>query len=150
MVFLLWAREGGIYALAHVRGGSEKGESWYKGGHKETKPNTWKDFISCTEYLIDKKYTSQDKMSVWSGSAGGILVGRAITEKPELYAAAIVDAGMLNMLRIEKGLNGSNSAKEFGSIKTKERFQMVIRNGCFSSFKEKYKLSSNFINYRPK
>ncbi|HET8963181.1 MAG TPA: prolyl oligopeptidase family serine peptidase, partial [Chitinophagales bacterium] len=85
---LVWLKNGGVYAIAHVRGGGEKGEAWYKGGVKSTKPNSWKDFIACGEYLIKNKYTTSEKLGAKGVSAGGITVGRAITEKPEIFKAA--------------------------------------------------------------
>ncbi|GAA0713615.1 prolyl oligopeptidase family serine peptidase [Aquimarina litoralis] len=133
--FLLYAKEGGIYALAHVRGGGEKGDSWYKGGFKQTKPNTWKDFIACTEYLIDKKYSSKGKIAIWSGSAGGITIGRAMTERPDLYNAVIIDRGMLNMERIEEGINGANSAKEFGTAKDSIELKGLLAMDSFNHLK---------------
>ena len=82
------ALRGVVVAYAHPRGGSEKGEAWYKAGYKTTKPNTWKDFISCAEYLVKKGYTSPQKLGGTGTSAGGILITRAITERPDLFAAA--------------------------------------------------------------
>ena len=76
-------------AYAHPRGGGKKGETWYKGGYKTTKPNTWKDFISCAEYLVKKGYTSPSHLTGVGTSAGGILISRAITERPDLFAAAV-------------------------------------------------------------
>ena len=73
------ALRGVVVAYAHPRGGSEKGEEWYRGGYKTTKPNTWKDFISCAEYLVEKGYTSPAKLGGVGTSAGGILISRAIT-----------------------------------------------------------------------
>jgi prolyl oligopeptidase len=122
---LHWIHEGGIYATAHVRGGGEKGDDWHKGGYKQTKPNTWKDFIACTEYLIKKGYTSTEKMAIWGGSGGGILIARAITERPDLYSAAVIDAGLINMLRSEFGANGKTLIKEFGTIKDSTEFQAL-------------------------
>ena len=109
--------KGVIVAIPHVRGGGEKGEEWYKGGFKNTKPNTWKDFNSCAEYLIQNKYTSAKKIIVHSGSLGGILVAGAINEKPNLYGAAISGSGVLNSLRMEKMPNGSYLTGELGTIK---------------------------------
>jgi prolyl oligopeptidase len=79
---------GVVLAYAHVRGGSEKGESWYKAGYKVTKPNTWKDFISAAEYLIKKGYTKADKLAGTGTSAGGILISRPVTERPDLFGAS--------------------------------------------------------------
>ena len=90
--WLPWFDRGGVLAVAHVRGGGEYGEDWYKAGYKATKPNTWRDAIACAEWLVANKYTSSAKLSIMGGSAGGIFVGRSITERPELFGAA-VDAG---------------------------------------------------------
>jgi len=111
------AVKGVIIAMAHVRGGSEKGEAWYKAGFKTTKPNTWKDFNSCAQYLIKKGYTSANKLAGMGGSAGGILISRAITERPDLYAAAICNVGTANAMRMEFAPNGPNNIPEFGTVK---------------------------------
>jgi len=84
-----WIERGGILAVAHVRGGGEFGDQWRLAGQKLTKPNTWRDFIASAQYLIDHKYTSTPKLGIWSQGAGGILIGRAVTERPDLFAAAV-------------------------------------------------------------
>ncbi len=109
--------KGVIVAETHPRGGSEKGESWYKAGYKTTKPNTWKDFIACGEYLVKSNYTSPAHLIGEGTSAGGILIGRAITERPDLFAAAISNVSCSNALRFENTPNGPNNAREFGTIK---------------------------------
>ena len=114
--FLTWARTGGVMAIAHVRGGGELGKNWYKGGLKTTKPNTWKDLISCAEWLINKKFTTPKKLAIAGASAGGILIGRAITERPDLFAVAIPMVGAMNTLRLEQSANGPANAVEFGTI----------------------------------
>jgi prolyl oligopeptidase len=106
-----------VVAVAHVRGGSEKGQDWYKAGYKTTKPNTWKDFISCAEYLIAKGYTSANKLAGEGTSAGGILISRAIAERPDLFAAAICNVGCANAMRLEFSANGQGNIPEFGTIK---------------------------------
>ena len=111
------ALHGVVFAIAHVRGGSEKGEAWYRAGFKTTKPNTWKDFISCAEYLIAKGYTSPQKLAGTGTSAGGILITRAITERPDLFAAAVCNVGCANALRMEFSPNGPVNAPEFGTVK---------------------------------
>ena len=115
--YLLPTTKGAIFAIAHVRGGSELGDNWYKSGFKTTKPNTWKDLIACTEYLINKKYTSSKKVAIYSASAGGILIGRAMTERPDLFAVAIPEVGSLNSLRSEFSPNGPINIPEFGTVK---------------------------------
>jgi prolyl oligopeptidase len=106
-----------VVAIPHVRGGSEKGEAWYRAGYKTTKPNTWKDFISCAEYLVEKGYTSPQKLAGTGTSAGGILISRAVTERPDLFAAAICNVGCANAMRLEFGANGPVNIPEFGTVK---------------------------------
>ena len=108
--------KGAVFAIPHVRGGSEKGEDWYKAGYKLTKPNTWKDFISCAEYLIEQKYTQPSKLAGTGTSAGGILISRAITERPELFAAAVCNVGAANAMRAEFTSNGPANIPEFGTV----------------------------------
>jgi prolyl oligopeptidase len=135
--FLAWYQRGGIMCVAHVRGGGEKGEAWHLGGYKLTKPNTWRDFIACAQYLIDKKYTSPQKLGVFGASAGGILIGRALTERPDLFAAVQARVGVMNPLRCEAYPNGIPNVPEFGSVKTQEGFEDLysmdalhhVRNG---------------------
>ena len=109
--------KGVVFAIPHVRGGSEKGQDWYKAGYKTTKSNTWKDFISCAEYLIAKGFTSANKLSGMGTSAGGVLISRAITERPDLFAAAICNVGCANALRLEFSSNGPVNIPEFGTVK---------------------------------
>lgn len=96
---------------------AKKGLNWYKAGYKTTKPNTWKDFIASGEWLIKNGYTSPDKLIGEGTSAGGILIGRAITERPDLFAAAINNVGATNILRMEESMNGPGNAPEFGTVK---------------------------------
>ncbi|WP_375605510.1 prolyl oligopeptidase family serine peptidase [Flavobacterium davisii] len=124
---LEWVYNGGMYVYAHVRGGGEKGDDWHKGGYKQTKPNSWKDLISCAEYLIQKKYTSPKHLGVLGVSAGGITVGRGITERPDLFKAAVIKVGILNPLRLETTPNGANNVKEFGTTKIEEEFKALYK-----------------------
>lgn len=115
--FLPLFKRGVILAETHPRGGGEKGSAWHMGGIKSTKPNTWKDFISSAEYLIANRYTSK-KLLIGEGySAGGIMIGRAITERPDLFGASIHNVPLSNPLRGENRANGDADAKEFGTVK---------------------------------
>lgn len=116
---LAWLERGGVLAYAHVRGGGAFGKAWHHAGRKLTKPNTWKDFIACAEYLVNERYTSPAKLAGRGGSAGGILIGRAITDRPDLFAAANIAVGCVDMLRFETTMNGPPNVPEFGTI-TKE------------------------------
>jgi prolyl oligopeptidase len=126
-----WYERGGILAISHVRGGGENGEEWYRAGFQQTKPNTWKDFIACAEYLIEEKYTSPAKLAGEGVSAGGILIGRAITERPDLFAVAIPRVGCLNQVRFETTPNGVNNTPEFGSCETEAGFQALYEMDAF-------------------
>ena len=111
------ALRGVVLAYAHPRGGSEKGEAWYKAGYKTTKPNTWKDFISCAEFLVKKGYTSPGHLAGTGTSAGGILISRAITTRPDLFGAAVCNVGCANAMRLEFSPNGPVNTPEFGTVK---------------------------------
>ena len=115
-IMLNFVKEGGVFGIAHVRGGGEKGDTWHKGGLKTTKHNTWRDLIACTEHLINEKFTSKEHTAIYGGSAGGIMVTRAIIERPDLFQVAISDAGYLNPFRAEMlGAAGSNTS-EYGKV----------------------------------
>ena len=131
-----WINHGGVYAVAHVRGGGEKGLQWHLGGQKLKKENTWKDVISCVEYLHSKKYSQPEKTAGWGASAGGIAVGKAVLERPELFSAAVITSGMLNTVRLESSPNGRNNAKEFGTIKIKEEFESLLNMDVYHSIKK--------------
>jgi len=120
---LAWLDKGGVYAVAHVRGGGVYGEDWHRWGMKLTKPNTWRDFIACAEYLVDHKFTSSSKLAGEGASAGGITIGRAFTERPDLFAAALDRVGVSNPLRSEFSSNGPANIPEFGSVKTQPGFE---------------------------
>lgn len=114
---LALVNQGVVLAYAHVRGGGEKGENWHLAGYKTTKPNTWKDFIACAEYLVKNGYTSKERLAGTGTSAGGILIGRAITARPDLFAAAVCNVGDANALRSEYGTDGPANSKEYGTEK---------------------------------
>lgn len=134
--FLAWYEQGGIYAECHVRGGGEYGEEWHLAGKGATKPNTWRDFIACAEYLIQHKYTSPARLAGSGTSAGGILIGRAITSRPDLFAAAIDWVGASDMLRMETSANGVPNIPEFGSTKTKEGFDDLYAMSAYAHIKD--------------
>lgn len=142
---LLWTNNGGILAIAHVRGGGELGDQWYKAGYKTTKPNTWKDLIACAEYLIKEKYTSPQKIAINGGSAGGILIGRAMTERPDLFAVAIPEVGCLNPLRAEESPNGPVNAPEFGTVKDSVECMALIEMDSYLHVRDGVKYPATLI-----
>jgi prolyl oligopeptidase len=134
---LAWMESGGIFAVANPRGSSVFGQDWYKAGFQATKPNTWKDFIACAEYLVANKYTSSAKLGILGGSAGGITVGRAMTERPDLFAAAVPAVGVLDTVRAETTPNGVPNIPEFGSVKTEAGFKALLAMSTYHNIKEK-------------
>ena len=114
--------EGGSYASCHVRGGGELGDAWRLAGKDRQKPNTWRDLIACGEDLIARGVTTKDKLFIFGGSAGGITMGRAMTERPDLFAGVIDAVPAANTLRSEFSPNGPDNIPEFGSITRRDGF----------------------------
>lgn len=124
--FLTLLEDGGVFAVAHVRGGGEYGEEWHEAGRKATKPNTYKDLIACAEYLIQHGYASAATLGINGGSAGGITVGMAMTERPDLFRVVISDVGDSNALRAEFETDGPANALEYGSVATEAGFRALF------------------------
>ena len=116
---------GGVIVYAHVRGGGERGEAWHLAGMKATKPNTWRDALDAADYMIKAGWTARGRLAIWGTSAGGVMVGRAITERPELFGAAIGEVGMFNPLRFELTSNGPGNDAEFGTVKKEDEFHAL-------------------------
>jgi len=144
-VMRAWYDRGGMIAFAHVRGGGELGEAWHKAGFQATKPNTWKDFIACAQYLADHHYTRAAKLFGWAGSAGGILIGRAIEERPDRFAAAVIDVPAADMLRNETTADGPFSIPEFGSVKTEAGFKALYAMSAYAHVKDGIKYPAVLI-----
>jgi prolyl oligopeptidase len=133
--FLPMFRRGVILAWAHIRGGGEKGEEWHKAGMKITKPNSWKDLIACAEWLTENQYTSPERLGVAGGSAGGIAVGMAVVERPDLFKFAIPAVGLLSMIRFGHSPNGPANAPEFGSVDTREEYAALKAMDAYQNLK---------------
>ncbi|UYZ61562.1 prolyl oligopeptidase family serine peptidase [Hymenobacter weizhouensis] len=133
--YLLWTQQGGILACPHVRGGGELGEAWHKAGQKTTKPNTWKDLIACAEYLTKNNYTAPSKIAINGGSAGGILIGRAMTERPDLFAVAMPEVGCMNAVRMENSPNGPVNTPEFGTMAKEDEAKALLEMDAYHHLK---------------
>lgn len=135
-VILSYTNYGGIFVVPHVRGGGELGDAWHRAGQKENKPNTWKDAIATAKYLIDKGYTNPKKLSIMGGSAGGIFVGRSVTERPDLFVAAAPIVGEMNTVRSEETPNGPVNAPEFGTVKDEAEFKALLEMDSYHALKK--------------
>ncbi|MDJ0581069.1 prolyl oligopeptidase family serine peptidase [Crocosphaera sp.] len=123
---LVWMEMGGVYAVPNLRGGGEYGQEWHQAGMKDKKQNVFDDFIAAAEWLIKNNYTSSQKLAIGGGSNGGLLVGACITQKPNLYAAALPAVGVLDMLRFHKFTIGWAWCPEYGSSENEEEFKTLL------------------------
>ncbi|AAV80988.1 prolyl oligopeptidase family serine peptidase [Idiomarina loihiensis] len=122
-----WLEMGGVYAVANLRGGGEYGKDWHKAGTKMQKQNVFDDFIAAAEYLIEKDYTSPERLAIRGGSNGGLLVGAVMTQRPELFAVALPAVGVLDMLRYHTFTAGAGWAYDYGTANdSKEMFEYLL------------------------
>ncbi|MET0635414.1 MAG: prolyl oligopeptidase family serine peptidase [Chitinophagaceae bacterium] len=128
--------QGGIYAVVNLRGGSEYGEQWHKEGMLEKKQNVFDDFIGAAEYLIKTKYTSSSKLAIRGGSNGGLLVGAAMVQRPELFKVALPAVGVLDMLRYHKFTVGWGWSVEYGSSDSAAQFPYLYKYSPYHNLKK--------------
>jgi prolyl oligopeptidase len=127
---------GGIYAVAHARGGGEFGRDWYMAGYKTTKPNTWRDVIDGAEWLTKSGWTAPKRITVWGTSAGGIMAGRAVTERPDLWAGMIASVGAMNAMRFEFTPNGKQNIAEFGTVEKADEAKALFAMDSYAHLKD--------------
>ena len=128
---------GGVYAIACIRGGSEYGQEWHEAGMLDNKQNVFDDFIAGGEFLITEGYTSPDRLAIRGGSNGGTLVGAVINQRPNLFRVAFPEVGVMDMLRYEQFTIGWAWAVEYGTVKEKNDFENLLSYSPLHNIKKR-------------
>ncbi|WP_428612972.1 prolyl oligopeptidase family serine peptidase [Shewanella sp.] len=134
---IAWMDMGGVYAVPNLRGGAEYGESWHQAGMFDKKQNVFDDYYAAAEYLIDNKYTNSSKLGAYGRSNGGLLMGAALTQRPELFAAVLPAVGVLDMLRFHKFTIGWAWTSEYGSADNAEQFPALLAYSPYHNITER-------------
>ena len=142
---IMFMEQGGVHCVANLRGGSEYGEEWHKGGMLLNKQNVFDDFISAGEYLIEKGYTSSSKLAIAGGSNGGLLVGACEVQRPDLFAVCLPAVGVMDMLRFHKFTIGWGWAVEYGSSENEEQFNYIYKYSPLHNIREGVKYPATLV-----
>ena len=132
----LWLDQGGVLVRANLRGGAEYGDEWHLSGNLTHKQNVFDDFLACAQYLIDQKYTSPAHLAILGGSNGGLLMGAAFTQRPDLFRAVVSYVGIYDMLRVELDPNGAFNITEFGTVKDPDQFKALFAYSPYHHVKD--------------
>ena len=131
-----WLDQGGVYVRTNLRGGGEYGEEWHQAGRLTRKQNVFDDFIACAQHLIERKYTSPAHLAAIGGSNGGLLMGAAFTQRPDLFRAVVSYVGIYDMLRVELDPNGAFNVTEFGTVKDPDQFKALYTYSPYHHVKD--------------
>ncbi|RIK77059.1 MAG: hypothetical protein DCC68_18095 [Planctomycetota bacterium] len=142
---LVWMEQGGIWAVANLRGGGEYGRAWHEAGMLDRKQNVFDDFQAAAEWLIESKYTASDRLAIQGGSNGGLLVGACMTQRPDLYAVALPAVGVMDMLRFHKFTIGWAWVPEYGSSENAEQFANIFKYSPLHNLKPGTKYPATLI-----
>jgi len=123
---MLWLEQGGIYAVAHIRGGREFGDAWHESGKLLAKQNVFDDFAACAQTLVQRQYTSTDRLAIMGGSNGGLLMGAELTQHPDLFRVVVSQVGVYDMLRVELSPNGLFNTTEYGTVRDSAQFRALL------------------------
>jgi prolyl oligopeptidase len=133
---IAWLERGGVYAIAHVRGGGEKGRAWHLAGKGRNKPNGARDFLACARALCDRGYTRPDRLAATGLSMGAVVIGGALNQAPQQFAAAAIHAGLLNPVRYLHGVNGEPQREELGSPEHELEFRALIAMDAYHNLSD--------------
>jgi prolyl oligopeptidase len=133
---LAWLEQGGIYAVANLRGGGEFGDAWHAAGNLTNKQNVFDDFYACAQHLVETKDTSPERLAILGGSNGGLLMGAEITQHPEAFKAVVSSVGIYDMLRVERDPNGAFNTTEYGSVTDPKQFDALFAYSPYHHVKD--------------
>jgi prolyl oligopeptidase len=142
---LTWMEMGGVYAQPSLRGGGEYGEDWHQAGMKDRKQNVFNDFIAAAEWLIAKKYTSTPRLAISGGSNGGLLVGACMTQRPDLFGAALPAVGVMDMLRFHRFTIGWAWTSDYGSADNPAEFKYLYKYSPLHNLKPGIRYPSTMV-----
>ncbi len=131
-----WLDQGGVYVMTNLRGGGEYGEEWHQAGRLTRKQNVFDDFIACAQHLIEHKYTAPAHLAAIGGSNGGLLMGAAFTQRPDLFRAVVSYVGIYDMLHVELDPNGAFNVTEFGTVKDPDQFKALYAYSPYHHVKD--------------
>jgi prolyl oligopeptidase len=142
----VWFDAGGVYAIANIRGGGEYGEEWHRQGMLTRKQNVFDDFIAAAELLVKENYTRPAKLAIRGGSNGGLLMGAALTQRPDLFRAVVAQVAIFDMLRVELDPNGEFNVTEFGTVKDPEQFRALYGYSPYHRVRDGVKYPAVFMS----
>jgi len=132
----LWLEQGGIYAVANIRGGREYGDAWHEAGKLTLKQNVFDDFAACAQALVDKRYTASERLVIQGGSNGGLLMGAELTQHPDLFHVVVSSVGVYDMLRVELSPNGQFNTTEYGTVLDSSQFRALLNYSPYHNVKD--------------
>ncbi|HVX64753.1 MAG TPA: prolyl oligopeptidase family serine peptidase, partial [Pirellulales bacterium] len=142
---IVWLEMGGVYAMPNLRGGGEYGRAWHEAGMKHNKQNVFDDFIAAAEWLIENGYCSRQTLAISGRSNGGLLVGACLTQRPDLYGAALPGVGVMDMLRFHKFTIGWAWVSDYGSSENPEEFKTLYAYSPLHNIKPGVKYPATMI-----